>query len=258
YVALGDSFTAGPGIPRQVGPDGCGRSDRNYPSVLAERLDVASFVDVSCSGAATTELRTGQRTAGDRVPPQLAALSGRTDLVTVGLGGNDFAIFGRIVTLCPVVALSDPDGAPCRRFFRAGGEDALLESVRRVRDRLTRGLRVVRARAPSAQVLVVGYPRIVPSRGTCPQVLPFATGDYRYAELVERRLNAALRAAARATGARFVDTYGPSRGHDVCAGPDAWVNGQRRTAAAAPYHPFARGMAGVAAAVQEVLTPGRG
>ncbi|MFE4416474.1 hypothetical protein [Streptomyces sp. NPDC056821] len=39
YVAIGDSYTAGPKIPGQSGsPAGCDRSDRNYPSLVAREL----------------------------------------------------------------------------------------------------------------------------------------------------------------------------------------------------------------------------
>ncbi|MDQ3466096.1 MAG: SGNH/GDSL hydrolase family protein [Actinomycetota bacterium] len=253
YVALGDSFTAGPGIPRQVGAEGCGRSGRNYPSLLAERLDVESFTDVSCNGADTTHLRGAQRTGDGRVVPQLGALTRNTDLVTLGIGGNDFAVFGQLVTLCPLVRGADPAGAPCRAFFGQDGADALLDSVPRLRDRLVRALSQIMRRAPGADVVLVGYPRIVPVRGTCPGQLPFAERDYRYADRVERALNATLRRAAQSQGAVYVDTFGPSRGHDVCAGPRAWVNGRAGGPTAAAYHPFARGMAGVAREVHAAL-----
>ena len=59
YVALGDSYAAGPLVPIPTGePAGCLRSNQNYPSVVARELGVADFHDVSCSGA-TTENVTG-------------------------------------------------------------------------------------------------------------------------------------------------------------------------------------------------------
>ena len=46
--------------------------------------------------------------------------------------------------------------------------------------------------------------------------------------------------AAARTGSVFVDLYAASKGHDVCAGKDAWVNGVRTdTSRAAALHPFA-------------------
>ena len=57
YVALGDSFTAGPLIPmaREDAP-GCFRSTNNYPAYLAGLLDVATYRDASCSGASTADM----------------------------------------------------------------------------------------------------------------------------------------------------------------------------------------------------------
>ncbi len=56
YVALGDSYSAGPLIPQQrPDPLGCLRSTNNYPAFLATYLTtVRSFTDVTCSGAETT------------------------------------------------------------------------------------------------------------------------------------------------------------------------------------------------------------
>jgi lysophospholipase L1-like esterase len=247
YVALGDSYTAGPLIPQSIPGLGCFRSTHNYPALLAEALEVESLTDVSCSGADTTHLSSPQQTGFAAVPPQLAALSDRTDLVTVGIGGNDFDVFSRLVTVCPRVRAEDSDGAPCRDHFHDAGGDRLLAALTRTRDRLGDALGQVERRAPRAQVLVIGYPRIAPANGTCPRLLPFADGDYRYADQVERRLNAALQQAAVTHGATFVDTYSASRGHDVCAGADAWVNGRRTDPARAQnYHPFRAYMAAVA------------
>ncbi|NEE44856.1 SGNH/GDSL hydrolase family protein, partial [Streptomyces sp. SID8455] len=52
YVALGDSFSSGPGIPEQTDA-ACGRSSRNYPALVAAALPVASFADATCAGADT-------------------------------------------------------------------------------------------------------------------------------------------------------------------------------------------------------------
>ncbi|HVW32598.1 MAG TPA: SGNH/GDSL hydrolase family protein, partial [Acidimicrobiia bacterium] len=61
YVALGDSYTAGPGVPNQV-PEagGCRRSDHNYPHLVAAALHLTDFHDVSCSGARTDHMTAAQ------------------------------------------------------------------------------------------------------------------------------------------------------------------------------------------------------
>src|SRR5712671_2830357 len=57
YVSEGDSFTAGPLIPHLTGsPAGCARSTHNYPSLVAARAGAASFTDVSCQGADSTDM----------------------------------------------------------------------------------------------------------------------------------------------------------------------------------------------------------
>jgi lysophospholipase L1-like esterase len=253
YVALGDSYTAGPFIPGLLPALGCFRSTRNYPSQVARRLDVQELADVSCSGAATSDVTRRQHTGFASVPPQLAAVSRSTDLVTIGLGGNDFGVFGRLVSVCPQARArtGDTSGAPCRNVLE-DGDQGLLPSLDRTERRMRGVLRRVVRRAPGARVLVVGYPRVAAPGMRCPRVLPFAGGDLRYADEVTRRLNLALRRAARAHGAAYVDTYRVSRGHDACAGEQAWVNGAGSTAGPGQsYHPVAAYMTAVADLVEQ-------
>jgi hypothetical protein len=102
-------------------------------------------------------------------------------------------------------------------------------------------------------VLLVGYPQLVPAEGTCPE-LPLATGDYAFVRAQWQALAEAMRKAADAAGATYVDVLGPSEGHDICAGDDAWLNGAtNRPFVAASYHPLRRGQAAVAKLVEQAL-----
>lgn len=67
YVALGDSYTSGPLIPRQVDAN-CARSDQNYPSLVATRRSTSTFTDVSCAYATTDHMEGAghQRTPAER------------------------------------------------------------------------------------------------------------------------------------------------------------------------------------------------
>ena len=262
YVALGDSFSAGPLVPQaRSDPAGCLRSTNNYPAYLAGYLDVRSYRDVTCSRAQTRDLRRPQRLvlgAAESTPPQLDALSAGTDLVTIGIGGNDFSLFGSIIGTCGGLKDRDPGGAPCRRSFvrRVDGRpvDTRARDARRIEDRVAHALRLVGRRAPSAEVYVVGYPRLLPERGRCAAV-PFAAGDYTWGRRIERLLNESLRGAAERGGATYVDLRPPSRGHDACAGDEAWVNGnQTLLGFAAAFHPFQSGMRGMAGAVYAAIT----
>jgi lysophospholipase L1-like esterase len=255
YVAMGDSYSAGPFIPSTDLAGGCLRSDHNYPSLLARRLAVRTFVDVTCSGASTRDLSHFQRTYGDtRLPPQMKALTRRTDLVTLGIGGNDLNLFSTLIRTCIRLAAADPTGSPCARELATRGPD-LAAATRTISDRVAAALRGVRARAPRATVLLVGYLRLVPEVGTC-RALPLATGDYAEGRRISAVLDRALRRAAKRAGVRFADMYTASRGHDVCS-ERPWVNGRvtDRTRALA-YHPLAAGMRADADRVLAALRSG--
>jgi lysophospholipase L1-like esterase len=249
YVALGDSYTAGPLIPLQrLDPVGCFRSTADYPAQLAARLLVRTFTDVSCSGADTTDMTTAQDVLLGPNPPQLDALRPDTDLVTLGIGGNDYGVFGDIVGTCPGLRAADPTGNPCQRQFTVDGVDTLKAALRRTQDNITAVLGAIHARSPQATVLVIGYPRIAPPSGTCPDILPFADGDYAWLNSIEEALNAAVAGAAATDGkASYVDTFTPSLGHDACArNGAAWINGKDTKLYAAPYHPYLSGETGMA------------
>ena len=251
YVALGDSYSAGPLIPTTDLAGGCARSDHDYPSLVARRLHVRTFVDVTCSGATTADVTGHQHPLpGSRVPPQLRAVTGSTDLVTIGIGGNDLDLFGTLVNTCTRLRSADPTGDPCTRRF--GGRHVLSSEVRTIGARVRGALAAIRHKAPHATVLLVGYLRLVPDRGTC-AALPLAAGDYAFGRAVSSTLAASMRRAARRAGVRFVDMYAASHGHDVCS-PHPWVNGavtDRQRALA--YHPLLSGMQADARGVLSVV-----
>jgi lysophospholipase L1-like esterase len=264
YVALGDSYAAGPLIPLQTGmPPGCQRSNRNYPALVAETLGVPGFRDVSCSSATTEHLGGSQSVPLGVNAPQLDALGADTELVTLTIGGNDIG-FGEIINECARRSPQQPFGAACKDFYTAGGSDELAERIDATAPKIADALAAIEDRSPDARVLLVGYPAILPDSGPgCFPVVPFSPGDVAYLRETEKRLNAMLAAEADAAGVDYVDTYTPTIGHDVCQLPGVkWIEGLVPTAPAAPVHPNALGMAGIAAVVvgaladEAVLAPG--
>lgn len=241
YVALGDSYSAGPLVPEpRPDPAACLRST------------------VTCSGARSRDVRRpGPTVFGASVPAQADALSEVTDLVTPGMGGNDFGLFGRMLGICPGLRADDPEGDPCRRHFvrtvRGERVNVMVRDAHRIAAHIELAVALIVQRAPNADVYVVGYPRLLPETGTCDQV-PFATGDYAWAGKLARILNRSLQSGAEAGGATYLSTYDVSLGHDACAGEDAWINGyQTRFGVAASYHPFKAGLRGVAATIYEQI-----
>ncbi|WBB80440.1 SGNH/GDSL hydrolase family protein [Micromonospora sp. WMMD882] len=250
YVALGDSYTSGPLIPTQVDLN-CLRSNRNYPSLVAASARSSSFADVSCSGATTDDiLAGGDGPLGIPVPAQLSAVTSGTALVTVQIGGNDIG-FSSIITTCAEGSLSSPLGSPCKDRYTAGGVDQLQARIDATAPKITAVLRAVRAAAPNARIVVLGYPAILPDSGNgCWPVVPIAYRDVPYLRTVQKSLNAMLAANAAANNATYVDVYTPSIGRDSCKSAGTrWVEGLIPLNAAAPFHPNAAGEQGMATAV---------
>ena len=160
------------------------------------------------------------------MPPQLDALDAGTDLVTIGLGGNDYGLFGD--ARGPVRRGSPPatpTGPRAATPLTAGGRDRLTESSRGSGTTSPASSPGSGSASPHARVLVVGYPQIAPESGTC-DLLPLAAGDYAFARTVNQGLDDALSAGAPGRRrAEYVDLWKPSAGHDICS-DDPWINGR--------------------------------
>jgi hypothetical protein len=211
YVAMGDSYTSGPGIlPYAEGaPPECGQSSLNYPHRVATALNL-SLTDVSCGGAKTENFTIAQY---PDQPPQFDALGESTEVISYGMGGNDNNLFGTLVQGCTETDLTTPGKDPCREKY----ESFVKESFEKDKAPQEQALREMKELAPHAKVFVVGYPEITPKKGTCERQLPWAEGDLKwFRNDVQKVGNADIEAAAKANGAFFVNTFKASEGHNLC------------------------------------------
>lgn len=256
YAALGDSYTAAPFVPVTDLAEGCLRSNGNYPALLAADLGIEEVRDVSCSAAETNDVQAPQQVAGGQgtVAPQLRAVTRGTDLVTVGLGGNDEDLFATLVGCVggfgPAApgATATPTPGPCL------GTDvsAPTAAIARTGERVQAALEAVTAKAPGAEVVLVGYPRLLGDAGGCRQ-FPIDASDVPAAQQLETALRDTLARAARRADVTFLDTYAVSEGHEICA-DDPWVNGRRTDQSRAlAFHPFAEGQQAIADAIADEL-----
>ena len=262
YVALGDSYTAGPDIPYPTGPTaGCGQSSSSYPYLVARSLGL-QLTDMSCSSATITSLTAPQPTGDGTNPAQLSALSTATRLITLGVGGNDVGWSG-IITRCTELDLipalipgsTTADLTPCRDYYASGGVDLIQQRIQAVAGQLAEALTQIRQRAPHARVYVVGYPGLFPAAGSaCARTLGITAGDISFLNTEERGLNAILRQDARDGDDGYIDAYTPSVGHDACS-PEAsrWIEPLIPAAPAAPLHPNAVGEQGMADAIVQAI-----
>jgi lysophospholipase L1-like esterase len=253
YVSLGDSFVAGPLIPNQTtDPVGCLRSDHNYPSLVAKKLGVDKFTDVSCSGAVTDDMFSPQSVPLGSNPAQLDAVNADTTLVTVGISGNDIG-FADILINCVAKGAVNPFGSPCKDQYTKNGGDELRDRIAQARGKVDKVLDGIADRAPNARVVVTGYLPILPESKGCWPKVTLGERDVPYLDGVEQALNGMLSDAAGAHDAAYADNT--QRGHDICADrDDRWVEGIIPTRPAAPVHPNASGMEVMAAAVADQLS----
>lgn len=251
YVAMGDSYTAGPGLSPTVpgSPADCGRSEINYPHLVANALGL-TLDDVSCSGASRYDFTNPQSA---EQPPQFDALREATEVVSVGMGGNDEDIYDRLVSGCSETDSGDPQGkgAPCRRKYATSENGAIEKDVAPYTEALAR----IRVLAPHARVFVVGYPEITPRTGPgCPSMIPFTAADDHWANAVERKLNAMLQKAAKKDHYSYVNTFQASEGHSACEAPGTrWVEPLIDPADGVPLHPNALGHEATAIALESAL-----
>lgn len=212
YVAMGDSYTAGPGIlpPSLTAPPLCGQSLNNYPHLVAAALKL-SLTDVSCSGAKTEDFTVSQFPGQ---PPQFDALTPSTEIVTVGMGGNDHNLFATLVGTCTALDFGKAnEGAPCREAEEGFVTKTFEENIAPAEQ----ALREIKERSPKAKVYVVAYPEITPINGYCPTAIPWTTEDLRWFHFqVQARGNAILALEALRNGAIYTETFLQSFGHNAC------------------------------------------
>jgi lysophospholipase L1-like esterase len=249
YVALGDSYSAASGVlPLDLSAPQCLRSTRNYPHVIAGATG-AQLKDVTCGAADTNDYFESQYPG---VAPQLDAVTGDTQLVTMTIGGNDSSVFIGTIVSCGTAGLTTlGQGSPCKDRYGSSFEDTINNTTY---PSLVKSLNAVRAKAPSARVAILGYPWIMPASGGCFDKMPIAQGDVSYVRGIQATLNDAVRRAAAATGATYVNLNTVSNGHDACQPLGVrWVEPVLQGTNPVIVHPNALGESAMAAQTMTVL-----
>lgn len=249
YAAMGDSYTAAPRLAPQttrLTPAGCGQSASNYPHLVARQLGMTEFSDRSCTSAKVENLAGEEAVAGGHNKPQGEDIDEQTQLITLGIGGNDIPLT-ELLGWC-ITAASAKKPCDAVEVARRAGRP-FQDSFGRLADVLPRVFDEIARRAPDSIVLVVGYPMILPKHGsrTCVAKTRITSDGMAYVDKQIRRLNSVLKRAAYYAGAEFVDVYGPSVGHDACSGPNVrWVEPVDAKFHAEPFHPNPLGQSRVA------------
>lgn len=261
YVALGDSFTAG---PRYDPINPCLSHPAAWPIQVAERWGLGGdWANGSCSGVVVDGPEADLAGSHlDRLINQ-GALGPRTELVTLQFGGNEryggaFRTAAWSVGMCLADLINGCDVAHDPGAVRPETVNA-DEFIHR----LTRGgsgdmIGRIRVNAPRARIALVGYPTILPSGPV--SCLPVVGTDSlgpqprtAYAHDVLDRIEESQRGAAARLGVDFISLRPVTEGHDICR-----PVGQRWVTQAGdfheellPFHPTVAGYTAHAAVVND-------
>lgn len=252
-VVLGDSY-ASAALPFDRGtlqvlgaPSVCARGPA-WPRLLMPANMRLSLTHVSCSGAVVADLVDRRMRAGE--PLQIQALGDQTDIVMLGIGGND-AGFSEVFAACRF-----EDDAAC-----AAAGERMAPRAAALSGTLVRLYRSVLAQAPRAVVIVVLYADSLPAAGSpgldaCPALrvpgdsisdADLAVLDRWGGEIAERVRGAV--AAVDDPRLRIADLGDAFDGHRICD-PDPYQWGRDGEI---PFHPTAAGHAALAKRLSAVL-----
>jgi lysophospholipase L1-like esterase len=201
YAALGDSYSSGVGAGSYGSSGDCKRSANAYPQLWANAHAGTTLQFLACSGARTPDVLT-----------QIGSVSSSATLVTVSVGGND-AGFTDVITTCTLN--SDQtciDRVNTAKAYVNGTLPALLDNV----------YAKIKAKAPNARLLVVGYPRFYTVPGDCSVGLSDAKRTA--IDSGSDAIDTVLASRASAAGASFVDPRSNFTGHNICSTGTAYLH----------------------------------
>ncbi|OLF09716.1 GDSL family lipase [Actinophytocola xinjiangensis] len=224
YVALGDSYAVAPGTRTYDDPsenDPCRRGPLTYTRLWAAAHPDVAFTEASCSGATTADI----------VSAQVPQLTPDTTVVTVQAGGNDVG-FVEVLKNC-ILTIDDQDCIDGVEAAKAAATSVLPGA-------LAQTYQAIRAAAPSARVVAVGYPRLYTIGGDC--------GIFGLSDRERTALNSAadtladvISAQAGAAGFTYLDARPVFDPHTLCSGNDTWVTSLEWDKINESYHPNTEG-----------------
>jgi hypothetical protein len=243
YVALGDSYSSGEGIPPYFEPkNACHRSMEAYPAQIDVPFTTEPFEGatgygwgfLACSGAVTSQILKNQLTTKpDKSNTNWLPLSSSTSLVTITAGGDDVD-FGGVLKFCYL------KGNSCESDSFEGFStlDAWASAqFAALQPHLAALYKKVRSEAPNAKILVLGYPQLLPASDTeqsCLKLQPGLPGipglgndEQAFIRSADDQFNTTIANAVSDANvnATFLPVASAFAGHEVCGSLGEWING---------------------------------
>jgi lysophospholipase L1-like esterase len=230
YVALGDSYSSGVGT--RVFYEEAGECDRS-PDAFGPKIAAAKGYTLSfqaCSGAKTPEVNS----------KQLGTLSSSTSLVTITIGGND-AGFSNVIINCALYYFTCGSAISEANAFIKNSLPGLLETT----------YKDIRAKATTAKVVVLGYPKLFTAEGKTCNVNFLTSGNEKKMNESAELLDNVIKGRAEAAKFTFVNPTKAFEPHEVCSSSE-WLNGQSNPLSES-YHPNVSGQADFTSLIEAVL-----
>jgi lysophospholipase L1-like esterase len=200
YVALGDSYASGDGTGVYYNTS-CYTSPDSYPPLVAAK-EGYSLTFAACSGATTSTV----------ISSQLGALNGSTTLVTIQVGGND-AGFSSVMESCALYYFT------CQSSINSA--DSYIENS--LPAALNTTYSDIRADAPNARVLVVGYPHLFTASGNTCGINLLTSSHEKSLNQTADLLDGVTASEASSHGFSFVDARNGFASHELCSS-SPWLN----------------------------------
>ena len=257
YVALGDSFSAGEGVPPyEPGTatlrDHCHRSTRAYSRLIA--LPGIRFLRsfYACSGARAPDVLSRSRYG--EVPQVDHPRLRRAQLVTISIGGND-AGFVKVLVECTRLY----GRVHHTRCYRQPAAHRILGGIEALRGTLAGTFEAIRERTgPEAKIVVLDYPNLFPEHGCAKLNAVFDHRAQHFMRTAGGVLDRTVAAAAAQAHVHFVDVRHEFAHHELCSRQE-WVDffvaprAKRPGAVTGSFHPNAAGQRAYARVLHAAL-----
>lgn len=214
YVAIGDSFTSGEGETEDKfyvgGPaNRCHVSMRSYPLTVAASWSVDGY-SAACSGA-TMETARKEKTATHGMTQLDFVEKMAPKLVTVGIGGNDAGMVGKLKGCLGL--------GTCEWAKNAEQRQRTALEIKSLYPRLVDFYKEVQAKA-SGPVVIIGYPKIISSSPECKSPIGAMLNEAERIFMNESiiYLNRVIRAAAGTLSLRYISVDDVFAGEEICKG----------------------------------------
>jgi lysophospholipase L1-like esterase len=241
-AALGDSYSSGEANPPYDAgtgsATGCHRSSKAWARMIAtDSPKVHLTRHIACSGATTDALSHSFKGEKPQLT-QLKSLKEEPGYITMTMGGND-AGFAKVLTDC---------FTPFSDCVKHGTITQAAKDIDHLGTTLPAQYRTIQKTWPNADVVIVGYPRLLPVKShsflRCPTL---GNKERQGLNDLATRFDTMLAKATAEAGVHYVSVLNTLNGHELCTS-SSWIHsllngGQERG------HPTAKGQQAIEAPV---------